>query len=239
MTKGKFVFFALLIYVAATYLMMFTLDKDTVDDITAEDHYFENVGALSLFAASGLYLYSFFLSRKPDQKPQQSMIRKLSYLGLAALFFFGGGEEISWGQRILGIKTPEVVGEINDKNEINLHNLELFGAKNSLPFRMYQAFAFTYTLILPLAARFSKKAKAWLERYITVVPWLFGVMVIMNFALSILVSRLTYLGQPGEIQESNYEFTFMCIGIYMVYTLWEMVKKSRTALNLSQPIKAS
>lgn len=237
MNTGKVAFFVVLIYVTLTYLVMFKLDRDTVDNVTAEDHYFENVGAISLFAASGLYFYSFFLSRK--QKPEQSFIRKISYLGLAALFFFGAGEEISWGQRILGLKTPEAISEVNDKNELNLHNLDIFGAKNSLPFRMYQAFAFTYTLLLPLAARFSKKAKEWLERYITVVPWLFGVIVLINFILSQIVMRLTYTGQLGEIQESNYEFTFMCAGIYLVFALWEAVKKSRTAISLSQPVKAS
>jgi len=225
MNTGKIGFLVLLVYIAATYLIMFTLDKDTVDDITAEDHYFENLGAISLFAASGLYLYSFFLSRKPDQKPQQSMIRKLSYLGFAALFFFGAGEEISWGQRILGLETPEVVSEINNKNEINLHNLDLFGSKNSLPFKVYQVFAFTYTLILPLIAKFSKSAKKWLEQYITLIPWLFGVAVTANLLFSQVVSRLTFLGQPGEIQESNYELTFMCIGIYMVFMLRSALKQ--------------
>jgi len=236
MKIGKTAFIALLIYVVATYLIMFTLDKATVDDITAEDHYFENLGAISLFAASGLYLGSFLLSRK---QKQQSFIRRMSYLGFAALFFFGAGEEISWGQRILGIATPEAVSEVNDKNELNLHNLELFGSKNSLPFKMYQAFAFTYTLILPLIAKFSQKAKKWLEQYITLVPWLFGVVVVANLLFSLVVSRLTYLGQLGEIQESNYELIFMCAGVYMVYTLWAAVKQPATLANQSGLIVAN
>lgn len=232
MNTGKFAFLALLVYVIATYLIMFTLDKDTVDDITAEDHYFENAGAITLFAASGMYLYSFFLSRKPNQKLQQGFIRKLSYLGFAALFFFGGGEEISWGQRILGIKTPEVVGEINDKDELNLHNLELFGSKNSLPFKVYQVFAFTYALILPLIAKFSKAARIWLEQYITIIPWFFGIVVTANLLTSQVVSRLTFLGQPGEIQESNYELTFLCIGIYMVFMLRARLKQQEDKVNM-------
>lgn len=33
------------------------------------------------------------------------------------------GEEISWGQRVFGIVTPEGLGHLNHANEINLHNL--------------------------------------------------------------------------------------------------------------------
>jgi hypothetical protein len=33
------------------------------------------------------------------------------------------GEELSWGQHLTGWKTPEVLSEINDQNETNLHNI--------------------------------------------------------------------------------------------------------------------
>jgi hypothetical protein len=41
---------------------------------------------------------------------------------LALASFFFGMEEISWGQRILGIATPEVIVEANHQSELNLHN---------------------------------------------------------------------------------------------------------------------
>jgi hypothetical protein len=37
--------------------------------------------------------------------------------------FFIAGEEISWGQRILGIETPESVAEVNRQDEISVHNI--------------------------------------------------------------------------------------------------------------------
>jgi len=39
-------------------------------------------------------------------------------------------EEISWGQRIFGIATPDCIKQINVQNEITLHNL--------LPFQRYR-----------------------------------------------------------------------------------------------------
>ena len=48
-------------------------------------------------------------------------------IGLGALGFLGiAGEEISWGQRILGLETPESLAEINHQNELNLHNITSF-----------------------------------------------------------------------------------------------------------------
>lgn len=42
---------------------------------------------------------------------------------LAALCLFGAGEEISWGQRIFDLETPEYFQEKNAQGEIGLHNL--------------------------------------------------------------------------------------------------------------------
>ena len=46
------------------------------------------------------------------------------YLLGALAFLFATGEEISWGQRILGWETPHWLGAVNVKNETNLHNIE-------------------------------------------------------------------------------------------------------------------
>lgn len=40
----------------------------------------------------------------------------------AACVYFAG-EELSWGQHLFGWSTPEALGELNDQNETNLHNM--------------------------------------------------------------------------------------------------------------------
>jgi hypothetical protein len=51
-------------------------------------------------------------------------------LGLIALgLLFVAGEEISWGQRLLGIESPVFIREHNAQGEINLHNLKIGGYK--------------------------------------------------------------------------------------------------------------
>lgn len=47
----------------------------------------------------------------------------LAYAVFAAACFFVLGEEVSWGQRLLGFGTPESLKEINDQDEVTLHNL--------------------------------------------------------------------------------------------------------------------
>jgi len=78
------------------------------------------------------------------------------------LFFFGAGEEISWGQRLFGLQTSEYFLENNHQDEINVHNLvigdthlaeTLFG--NALT-----AVILLYLVVLPLLCL----RIAWLRR---------------------------------------------------------------------------
>jgi hypothetical protein len=45
------------------------------------------------------------------------------YLLIAGGVFFVAGEEISWGQRILGLHTPEDLAAVNSQREISIHNI--------------------------------------------------------------------------------------------------------------------
>jgi hypothetical protein len=44
--------------------------------------------------------------------------------GLGLINLFAAGEEISWGQRIFGIDTPEWLHQINEQHELTVHNIE-------------------------------------------------------------------------------------------------------------------
>ena len=79
------------------------------------------------------------------------------------MFFIAFGEEISWGQRIFGIETPEYMRTANVQEELNIHNLELFygdcrsgkigkNCQSSTlfsPIRLFALFGLVYMLILP------------------------------------------------------------------------------------------
>jgi hypothetical protein len=50
----------------------------------------------------------------------------LLYGILAIGMFVVAMEEISWGQRQLGLETPDIIKDINSKEEFNLHNMSGF-----------------------------------------------------------------------------------------------------------------
>lgn len=70
---------------------------------------------------------------------------------LGALFFFGAGEEISWGQRIFGIESSEFFEQNNAQKETNLHNLVVGETKlNRLIFgQALTAILIIYLIIIP------------------------------------------------------------------------------------------
>jgi hypothetical protein len=49
----------------------------------------------------------------------------LAYLGFAVGCFFVAGEEIAWGERVLGYGTPEALEEINEQKETTVHNINV------------------------------------------------------------------------------------------------------------------
>ncbi len=82
--------------------------------------------------------------------------QRLFFSLLAAALFYVVMEEISWGQRIIGFETPELLMEHNIQQEANLHNL-LTGPidtwiKRSLEYVLASAFV-GYGLIYPLLIR--------------------------------------------------------------------------------------
>jgi len=74
---------------------------------------------------------------------------KVAYALLAAAAFGAIGEELSWGQRLLHLTTPETIAAANQQQELNLHNL---GAAESTT-RLVLLAAALYGATLPLFRR--------------------------------------------------------------------------------------
>lgn len=65
------------------------------------------------------------LARRWRREPRTRGIGALAWLAFALLAFIAC-EEVSWGQRIFGFETPELLREDNVQGEFNLHNLTWF-----------------------------------------------------------------------------------------------------------------
>jgi hypothetical protein len=91
---------------------------------TTEDAFVENLTAIGL-ALGGAALCSIAIARRQALGTRAAILPLL----YAVLFLWAAGEEISWGQRILGFETGAFMADRNDQDEVNLHNLVLGGVK--------------------------------------------------------------------------------------------------------------
>ena len=131
----------------------------------------------------------FFLSWRASRSLESHLV-PLLYLAAAVGCFLVFGEEISWGQRILGVGTPGWLEEINRQDEINLHNLDavqgnLIYAALSLSF--LGAFGWALFASLPRPAR-DRLTRAGLRRFIP--DWFLSSYF---FVLFLVYSAITYL----------------------------------------------
>ena len=96
------------------------------EEIWMENGLIEILQELVLFFTI-LYLLKFFYKLKNTTHKIIKVFLILEILGLSYFFF----EEISWGQHLIGYKTPLFIENINQQKEFNLHNISnLF---NELP----------------------------------------------------------------------------------------------------------
>jgi hypothetical protein len=116
--------------VAGLLYVMISLAQHSWDQFTyllREDGAFETLTAAFLFLSCGL---SHLLATGLRLREQSKIA--WWFWGAAFLFFFAGMEEISWGQRLLGISTPDALLAVNRQKEMNLHNIGGFQGTNEI-----------------------------------------------------------------------------------------------------------
>lgn len=155
----------------------------------------EMLGALSLLAASGLFLVCFLRARSRGS----TRVKQLFFLGLAVALFIGAGEEMSWGQRFLGVDTPERINTENYQGELNFHNLDDFG--EWAIWRVFEIFTLLFAVALPLAAWWNPRARAVLSRYVPIIPLTFSGLFLFTELMNALAAFVYPGSWEGEIAE--------------------------------------
>ena len=115
--------------------------------------------------------------------------------------FFGAGEEISWGQRIFGIETPEAFAEHNRQGETNLHNLEIYRVNlNKLIFsNLLGVFLVFYVLVLPALATRKPTVEKLTTQWAVPLPTRLQIVVwILALALPELLVTTHKKAEVGE-----------------------------------------
>jgi hypothetical protein len=197
--------------------------------LTVEDGVFETVTALA-FLASSLTLVLLFIKYPQGNDLSFMRTKRNLFILLLALFFFVGfGEEISWGQRILHVHTPESLKESNMQGEINLHNLAIFHrvgtngvTKSGLSLlitsdRIYALFILVVFAILPLAAHISLTRNRLKRLNVPIIPLWIGVFVFANYLIYKMIEPLAYGHRDSltEIKECVFSLLFLVSSIYL------------------------
>jgi hypothetical protein len=131
-------------------------------------------------------------------------------LVLALLLFIAAGEEISWGQRILGIKSSEYFLKNNAQGETNLHNLVVNGVKiNKLVFSIILiAVLGIYLVIIPFLYKLSNPIRRVIDNSGVPVPKAYQ---IISFLIVFALSQVLNHDRNSELLECAAAALFFAI----------------------------
>ncbi len=130
--------------VSASLLLLLWFTPSIAAHVGFEDGPVEALSALLLLVAS---LAMAIRATRLLARGSKNLPVALIAFAVALAFFVFAGEEISWGQRILGIETGEFLEQYNWQNELNLHNLQTDVSNVG-----YHYGAFLFLIILPIFA---------------------------------------------------------------------------------------
>ena len=123
------IIFLLPLLITLVFICIFVYFPDTYLWLIHEDGIVEYAQALLFLCASIVGFLSIWRIRKSQYK---QIFWILLIFAVGCLFIFL--EEISWGQRLLNIKTPFFFLLHNTQYEINVHNMDVFKGKTGWPY---------------------------------------------------------------------------------------------------------
>lgn len=160
-----------------------------------EDGVIEYATAGFLLLVSGMSIWRLVFNRE-----DKSAWFAASMLFMAILFFFGAGEEISWGQRIFDFQSSEFFLENNGQGETNLHNLMVGDTKiNKVIFGQFLTLALLlYFLVGPYFYARSEGLRRIIDGLFIPVPdWHHS----LGFVLALIATALIASGKNAELSE--------------------------------------
>ena len=185
--------------VAAGFILLFFVDRSTYEYVLGEDRLVENATAATLFIGAGLFIWLAGRRRR-------ARLPWLAPAGLAVLLVLGALEEISWGQRILGIQAPAVFQQYSDQREINLHGV----AQRLLMVRTKDVAALVmiaYGVVLPWLLRTGRLQPGGLLRQLVIPP--------AFLSLPFVIGALFMIDLPTGREEEIGEFLLsLCLCLF-------------------------
>lgn len=255
MKNNYFPSFALLCGLLFSYAFLSLCTTGLSRSLTIEDGLVETLSAVFYFIAGGLMLLLFLKDR--PVRPGYLFGWRSNSLYLLLSIFFGVccGEEISWGQRILHVTTPQYLQKVNLQHEINLHNLMIFngnGNKHSVKGwlitvvfsanGLYSLVWSFYGFVLPLLARLSGWVKKQTAQVgLPVFPLRLGLLFVLNFGIFKLFSALSFSERDNtplvELKETLIALLYAVGSLQVLATYRQKLAAAKQPLTRSRPAK--
>lgn len=190
------------------------LDAQSLHDLSYEDGPIESATGI-LFGLSGL-CFIVFAIRSDFLKEKQRRSYYFFTLCWALLMLIFMGEEISWGQRIFGIASPEMINILNVQDETNIHNLSFF-YKLGGEYRVISLIILTTGLFLPLFA-VSNFGKRIIQKYaFPVSPIGYAILFIGAYSYArFFKGYFSYSNDASEVREFLWALGMFCYTIHGV-----------------------
>lgn len=223
MNTSTYLKFVVLVMITLSYPLLSSLNNETITEVTKEDHLVENFSAIFYLLCSSI---SFFVYYKGG--------KNIFYFLFSVFFAICFGEEISWGQRIFEISTPDSFKHLNIQGEINIHNLSFFnnnGDKTTLRGKilsvltsangLYSIFWIFYAVLLPIILKYFRSLNELAKRILfPVFPVWLGAVFVLNFAIFKLYESCSIYANNStpivELKESNIAFLYL-VGFLFFY----------------------
>lgn len=148
-----------------TIVLLKLINRSIYWRLVIEDGLFETLTAVAYLGAALFAFGVSFVLRRSGPRWAGWL-----YLLLGVGFLFISGEEISWGQRIFNVASPEFFEQYNHQQELNLHNFA-GGYLLHLAYIIVSGVAATAWLFLPKLLPQALRRDSWL---LAPAPWLMG-----------------------------------------------------------------
>jgi hypothetical protein len=197
----------ILVMLLAGFILVYT-NVPRFEWYTVEDGLVEWLTVLGLLLGAATCFTRLVRLRR-----QRGFLFLLTAFLLGVLLVFGAGEEVSWGQRIFGIKSPDYFKENNTQGETNIHNLIVDGMRVN---RIIFSFLFTfvmglYIIVVPILYRRKKWMKDFVYYWGIPLPKIYQ---IVGFILLFLLTEIIPHEKRAELLEGGTAFFLFLIIAY-------------------------
>ena len=159
------------------------------ESLMSEDRVVEWLQFGAILAAVPAFAVASLAARRADRR---ALAVLFLLVGLGS--FVVAGEEISWGQRLLGIETPEALERINHQGETNIHNIPVIQRLFNLGELLVGLYAFGLPILWRIRS-IRSRLEGRLDRLL-VPPLALASLFFLPFAYRAF--RATFLPEAGE-----------------------------------------